>query len=83
LEFLFFIAVGNELRQQHISQLGLKLPADAELEGIRHIYIFSISFKVLQEEMSKWKWDAPYLESALASSLKIFFIILTLINKHV
>jgi hypothetical protein len=74
-EFLFFIADRNALQQQHTShsQLGLK-PAAAKWAA-RHIYIFSISFKVLYKEMFKWKWytSGPrYLETALASSLNLF-----------
>jgi hypothetical protein len=63
--------------QQHNFKLGLKpaAAAAAEFKEMRIILIFSISFKVLHEEMAKWKWPKPNsLPNALASSLNQFII---------
>jgi hypothetical protein len=55
----------QQQRQKHISAGGLET---AELDGKRNIIIFSISFKVLNEEMKKSDWDSN-LTIALEGSL--------------
>jgi hypothetical protein len=55
----------QQQRQKHISAGGLET---SELDGKRNIFIFSISFKVLNEEMQKSDWDSN-LTIALEGSL--------------
>jgi hypothetical protein len=52
----------------------------SEAGDIRTVFLFSISFKVMREEMAKWKWDSV---TQLSRALFGCFIIIYANNKAI